>query len=110
MNDFLVRANTEEDFEGQYLLLEFESIPRFLVQFIVSRKKIIIGSYDDFEIMKFYYSDEKRNILKLKIDIKNYKLELDSKNVNELIVKSYLEELESFIENFGLVKQKVKRR
>ena len=108
MDDLQIKMSFLYKLDGTSIVnLEFERIPKIIVNFFLSGKERIPSSFEDFEPMRLFYTNDLEGITGLSHLIEDYIMILDEKKLNEYILLTYLKEiLDMFEENHLIISEK----
>ena len=110
MNDLEIKISSYSLNVDDFIVLEFDNIPKLVVDFLISKKIKGTISLDDFEPIQLVYAGDKNEFINLCDRIEELNSLLDTKNLNENLFLAYLNEIDEVIQNMGLSdKQKIKK-
>lgn len=96
--------------DSDYVQLCMENLPQIIGRFITSKNFLLPKNTSDFEPIKFIYANSREELIELSNLIECYILFLNSrnqkeKNMNELILAGYLDEIYSLMDSMNLVER-----
>ena len=110
MDDLMIRIQSDEYVDSdEYIQLEFINIPAIIGRFITTRKPLLPENKKDLDTIKFYYTENKENIISFSNELSDYSEFLqmnipnDMQKMTYLILIEYIEEIYRTMKSMNLI-------
>ncbi len=109
MDDLMIKILSDKYVGNDDIQLEFMNIPAIVGRFITTRKILLPENKKDLDIISFYYTDNKENIISFSHELVDYSeflqmnIPKDMKKMSYCILIEYLNEIYETMKSMNLI-------